>query len=116
VHELSLCDDLLSQVNTIAREHNASSVNSITVKIGPLSGVESTLLESAFAMMREGTVAEHARLLVQLSSVEVCCRRCGKQSKTVANHLICHTCGSSETTLISGDELILASVDMNCAA
>ena len=111
-----MCDDLLSQVNAIAREHNASSVNSITVQIGPLSGVESTLLESAFVLMREGTVAEHAHLLVQLLSIEVCCQLCGKQSETVANHLMCNACGSSETTLISGDELILASVEMNCAA
>ncbi|MCF7972079.1 MAG: hydrogenase maturation nickel metallochaperone HypA [Methylococcaceae bacterium] len=116
MHELSLCDDLLSQVGIIARENKASSVNSITLQIGPLSGVEPSLLESAFVMMREGTIAENAQFLVQISSVKVSCGLCGKQSEAAANHLVCGICGSFETTLISGDELILASVEMNCIA
>jgi Zn finger protein HypA/HybF involved in hydrogenase expression len=52
VHELSLCDDLLSLVVAIAAQHCAQSVESITVQIGALSGVEPILLESAFALIK----------------------------------------------------------------
>jgi hydrogenase nickel incorporation protein HypA/HybF len=51
VYELSLCDDLLNQVVAIAAQHKAQLVESITVPIGALSGVEPLLLESVFALI-----------------------------------------------------------------
>ena len=115
MHELSLCDDLLGQVVAIAAQNNAQSVESITVQIGALSGVEPALLDSAFTMIRAGTVAEQAQLIMQTSPVTVLCRKCGAQSEVSANRLLCNACQSHETTLLSGDELILASVALNCA-
>jgi hydrogenase nickel incorporation protein HypA/HybF len=115
VHELSLCDDLLGQVVAIAEQQCALSVENITVQIGALSGVEPALLESAFSMMKAGTVAEHAQLIMETSPVTVLCRRCGAQSEATANRLLCNACQSHETTLLSGNELILASVALNCA-
>lgn len=114
MHELSLCDDLLGQVVAIAAQNNAKSVESITVQFGALSGVEPILLESAFALIRVGTIAEQAELIMQPSPVIVLCHACGNQSETVANRLLCNACQSHETSLISGDELILASVALNC--
>jgi hydrogenase nickel incorporation protein HypA/HybF len=115
VHELSLCDDLLSQVVAIAKQHQAQSVESITVQMGALSGVEPLLLDSAFSMIKVGTVAENAELILQTSPVTVLCQLCGAQSEVAANRLLCNACQSHETTLLSGDELILASVALNCA-
>jgi hydrogenase nickel incorporation protein HypA/HybF len=115
VHELSLCDNLLSQVVTIAKQNNARSVESITVQIGALSGVEPILLDSAFSMIKVGTVAEQAQLILQTLPVIVLCQKCGTQSEVSANRLLCNACRSHETTLLSGDELLLASVALNCA-
>ena len=44
MHELSLCADLMDQVMTIAKTHNAEKVVRIIVRIGPLSGIEPMLL------------------------------------------------------------------------
>lgn len=115
MHELSLCDDLLGQVVIIAKQHHAQSVESITVQIGVLSGVEPALLDSAFTMIKAGTVAENALLIMETSPVTVLCRKCRTQSEAAANRLLCNACQSHETTLLSGDELILASVALNCA-
>jgi len=115
VHELSLCDDLLSQVVTIAAQNNAQSVESITVQIGDLSGVEPILLESAFDLIKVGSVAEQAQLIIQSSPVTVFCRECGAESEVAVNNLLCYACHSHETDVIKGDELILASVALNCA-
>lgn len=115
MHELSLCDDLLGQVVAIAAKNNAKSVESITVQIGALSGVEPILLESAFTLVRAGTIADQAQLIMQTTPVTVLCQRCGTQSEVAANRLLCNACQSHETTLLSGDELMLASVALNCA-
>ena len=115
LHELSLCDDLLSQVVAIARQHQAESVASITVNIGALSGIEPSLLETAFSLLKAGTVAELAELIIQQSPVIVFCPQCNAQTQVATNHLLCPVCLSSETTLMSGDEMILASVALNIA-
>ena len=114
MHELSLCDDLLGQVKTIATQNNAQSVESITVQIGALSGVEPILLESAFDLIKVGTIAEQAKLILQTSAVTVFCRVCGAESEVTVNNLLCNACKSNETEVIKGDELILASVALNC--
>jgi len=115
VHELSLCDDLLSQVKTIAAQNNAQSVESITVQIGELSGVEPVLLESAFDLIKVGSIAEQAKLILQTSAVTVFCRECGAESEVPVNKLLCYVCQSNETDVVKGNELILASVALNCA-
>ena len=77
MHELAVCQGLLSQVDRIAREHEARRVDRIVLSIGPLSGVEPPLLDRAFEIARMGTVAQDAVLEIQTGPVVVECRTCG---------------------------------------
>ena len=113
MHELSLCDDLMSQVLALAKQHNTQAVASITVNIGALSGVEPMLLESAFAISRVGTIAESAEFILKSVPVRIYCDNCGIEAETPANRLICPGCQSADTRLLSGDELILARVELD---
>ncbi len=115
MHELSLCDDLLSQVNNIAAQNNAQSVESITVQVGELSGVEPILLESAFDLIKVGTIAEQARLVLQTTAVVVFCRVCTAESEVTVNNLLCQACSSNQTEVVKGNELILSSVALACS-
>jgi len=112
VHELSLCEDLMRQVTALAAQHRARRVASISLRMGPLSGVEPDLLRNAFEISRAGSVAETAELLIEPQPVRVRCRRCGAESEASVNNLLCRACGAFETALISGDELILARVEL----
>ena len=60
MHELSVCNALISQVEAIAREHGAGRVESITLQLGALSGVEPPLLERAYPLAAAGTLADGA--------------------------------------------------------
>lgn len=112
MHELSICQSMLKQVSVIAREHQASSVMQITLRVGPLSGVEPKLLQSAFPLASAGTIADEATLLIESLPIRVQCRSCGQQSEVSPNRLTCHHCGDYKTQLISGDELLLANVEL----
>ena len=48
MHELAICQSLMEQVESIAHEREAKCVTSITIGIGPLSGVEFQLLKNAY--------------------------------------------------------------------
>ena len=112
MHELSICQGIMSQVNEIAFQNQATAVESITLKIGPLSGVEAPLLKQAFPFVAAQTIAENAELIIEELPVVILCNKCGSKSNTTTNKLICSQCGDYHTQLISGDEMLLASVEL----
>lgn len=112
MHELSVCIALLEQVERIASERAGSEVARIVVKLGPLSGVEAQLLRRSYPLAATGTVAERAELAVETTDVVVHCTLCGHDSTVLPNRLLCGECGDFRTRVVSGDELILQSVEL----
>lgn len=116
MHELSVCQGLIAQVECIALAHNARTVDKIVVRIGPLSGVEISLLRQAYTLACAETVAENAELVTEIQPIRVACETCGAETSARVNHLLCGACGDYRTRLLSGDEMILASVELNVDA
>jgi len=112
MHELSVCLSLLDQVERIAREHGADRVERILLRIGPLSGVEAPLLANAYPLAAAGTIAEHATLDIEPAPIRVKCTVCGAETETEPNRLICGACGDWHTRLVSGDEMLLANLEL----
>ena len=111
MHELSICQALIAQVELLAREQRAKRVLSLAVAVGPLSGVEANLLRQAYPFAAAGTVAEGAELAIEDRPIRVHCTSCGQDSDATANRLLCAYCGDWRTELVSGDELILSRVE-----
>ena len=112
MHELSVCQSLISQVTEIAARENANCVHQIRLRIGPLSGIEAALLIQAFPIAAAGSVAEGAELVINTLPVRVSCTQCGAESDVEPNRLLCSACGDYRTRLISGDEMLLASLEL----
>jgi hydrogenase nickel incorporation protein HypA/HybF len=115
MHELSVCLSLLDQVQRIADDHGATRVERIRLRIGPLSGVEAGLLKNAYPLAAAGTIAAGAALEIESAPVRVHCSECAEESDVSANRLLCARCGSHRTRLISGDEMLLASLELTLA-
>ncbi|NNJ96789.1 MAG: hydrogenase maturation nickel metallochaperone HypA [Gammaproteobacteria bacterium] len=112
MHELAICQALINQIESIAAERNAIRAVSIVIGMGPLSGVEAQLLEHAYPVASAGSVADGAELVIEKLPVRVRCTQCDKESDVSPNKLICKHCGDWRTTLLSGDELMLMSVEL----
>lgn len=115
MHELSICQALLDQVEDIARARGAVGVEQITVAVGPLSGVEPQLLSNAFAIARCGACAT-AELRFESAPLKIRCIECDVESECKPNALLCAQCGSFRTKVVSGDELMLLRVQLTTAA
>lgn len=113
MHELSICQALLDQLGRIVAEQGASRVERILLRVGPLSGVEAPLLLHAYPLAAAGTVAEGAELVIEPAPVRVACGACGAETAATPSRLLCGRCGSFRTRLLSGDELLLASVELS---
>tara|TARA_Y100001933_G_scaffold263481_1_gene325168 strand:+ start:1590 stop:2003 length:414 start_codon:yes stop_codon:yes gene_type:complete len=112
MHEMAVCNELLAQVRASAVQHGARSVATITVRIGALSGVEPDLLERAFTIARAGDYTDQARLVIETIGVRIRCRACGNENDAAANRLLCSACGGYTVDLVGGDELLLASIEL----
>jgi hydrogenase nickel incorporation protein HypA/HybF len=112
MHELSICQSLLDQVEHLAHEHQAQKVTLITLHLGPLAGVEGDLLVHAFTIARSGTVAAEAELVIETLPVRIRCPACGQEAETAPNQLTCPMCGEWRTEIVSGNEMLLAHVEM----
>jgi hydrogenase nickel incorporation protein HypA/HybF len=112
MHELAICQALISQVDDIARQHGAR-VHAVRVGIGPLAGIEPRLLADAFPMAGAGSAAEGSQLVIEETPLRVRCRVCGAESAAAVSRLLCGACGDWQTDLVAGDEMLLLSVELD---
>ncbi len=116
MHELAVAQALVEQVEAVIAQHGATQACLIRVRIGPLAGVVSELLASAFPLAAAGSRAEHATLDLVAAPIMVHCQTCGAETEAAMNRLLCGACGDWHTQIISGDELLLESVELETAA
>jgi hydrogenase nickel incorporation protein HypA/HybF len=112
MHELSVCRALIREAERVVRDRCAHRVARLSLRVGALSGVEPALLRDAFPAAAAGSCAQGARLEIERVPLRVACDACGAQTAALPNRLTCGACGQWRTRLLSGDELMLASVEL----
>lgn len=115
MHELSVAQALVEQVDAVIDQHNAAQASMIRVRIGPLAGVVPELLATAFPLAAAGSRMEHAELEFTHAPIQVHCQTCGAETEAAMNRLLCGACGDWHTQILSGDELLLESVELETA-
>jgi hydrogenase nickel incorporation protein HypA/HybF len=112
MHELSVCQALVQQLAAISAANGGGAVELVRLRIGPLAGVEAALLRHAFPLAAAGTIADGAELVIEAAGVVVQCQACGARSEAAPNRLLCGICDSFMVRMVSGDELLLESVEL----
>ena len=116
MHELSVCQALVTQLVTVSAANGGGTVELVRLRIGPLSGVESSLLRQAFPLAAAGTIAAGAELVIEAAAVVVQCNECGARTDAASNRMLCGACNGYRVRLVSGDEMLLESVELATAA
>lgn len=83
MHELSLLTDLMRKVEAVACEQGARRVVAVHVTLGALSHLSPDHFREHFARISQGTVAEDARLEVEILADPVDPRA----QEVILNHL-----------------------------
>lgn len=112
MHELAVAQALVEQVDAVIDQHKAAQASMVRVRIGPLAGVVPELLASAFPLAAAGSRMEFAVLEFIHAPIQVHCQTCGAETDAAMNHLVCGACGDWHTQVISGDDLLLESVEL----
>jgi len=104
MHSLAMAQDILEAALIEAEKHNAKHVKAISVKIGDGHFMESDSLQFCLEATAKGTIAEGARIEIELVGTTARCRECALVFP-VENHLpICPHCGDRNPEILGGDE------------
>jgi hydrogenase nickel incorporation protein HypA/HybF len=115
MHELSVCQALVQQLESISAANGGGAVELIRLRVGPLSGVEAELLRRAFPLAAAGSIADGAELVIEAAPVTVQCNACGARTEAKPNRMLCGACNSFRVRTVSGDEMLLESVELAAA-
>jgi hydrogenase nickel incorporation protein HypA/HybF len=105
VHELALCESVLSILQEQARTQRFDRVKTVWLQVGALSCAAPEALDFCFAAVVSGTLAEGARLEVIRTPGQAWCMRCGESVSIGERYDPCPQCGTFELQVTSGDEM-----------
>ena len=112
MHEYSVVQALLEQIEGVAEENEASKVTKIVVKIGVMSGIEAHLLEIAFNTFKERTICDSAEFVMHIQPLSIRCNSCNEISELEKIHYCCQKCGSTDVEVVDGEDMFLMSLEM----
>jgi len=112
MHEYSVVQALLEQIEDIAQQNEATKVSKIIVKIGVMSGIEAHLLEIAFNTFKEKTICDGAEFVMNIQPLKIRCNSCLSESELEKIHYCCPECGSTDVEVIDGEDMFLMSLEM----
>lgn len=109
MHEMAIAEAVLE----IVRSHaDGRRVERLDVKIGHLRQVVPSAFEFAFQLAAAGTNVEGAELVIEAVPAAVRCRACGADTRIDWFPLRCARCGGLDTDVVSGEELLVESLDV----
>jgi len=112
MHEYSVVQALLEQIEDSAKENNATEVTKIVTKIGVMSGIEAHLLEIAFNTFKEKTICDGAEFIMNIQPLTIECNSCKEISELEKIHYCCQKCQSVDVKVIDGEDMYLMSLEM----
>lgn len=114
MHEISLVQGLLTQLANLAKENGMSKILTVTMKIGPLSGVVEDSFRFGFEILSaENDLVKGAELIIETTPVTYRCTAClNTEHSADTKPDCCPKCGEPFLIPVGGDDLVLQTVEM----
>ncbi|MBX7432727.1 hydrogenase maturation nickel metallochaperone HypA [Mycobacterium sp. Y57] len=109
MHEMALTQ---SVVDAVCEHAAGRRVNSVRLEVGALCAVVPGAMQFCFELATEGTVADGARLDVDIQPGSARCRSCAQTFDLNDLILLC-TCGSADVEVLTGRELRILSMEVS---
>ncbi len=111
MHELGLVNYVVKTVGKIAEENNVKKIVSVTLAFGEVSGVVPEYLYKYWTWYtKKFPLFDGSQLICQEIPAVTWCDDCKTSYSTVAYGKTCPRCGSGNTWLIRGNEMLIGDV------
>lgn len=112
MHELSIAMSLVELASERARRAGAARVTRLNLRIGALRGIEDESMRQAFEAARIDSPCGDAELRIENVPLRARCRTCAAEYEIREADWACPTCAGEGELLDGGDELQLASIEV----
>lgn len=113
MHELSIMQSLVEQLDAIAHQHHADRIARFTIEVGELSNIVPEILVNAFALIKAETpLLAHTLMEVRQIPIILSCNACGRKFSPEMLKFRCDECGSVDVQMLQGEELLLRDVEL----
>ncbi len=109
MHEMAITQ---SVVDAVCEHAAGRHVQSVKVEVGALCAVVPDAMQFCFELATEGTVADGARLDVDVQPGSARCRSCGSSFELTDLILLC-PCGSADVEVLAGRDLRILSMEVS---
>ncbi|MGJ3249238.1 MAG: hydrogenase maturation nickel metallochaperone HypA [Elainellaceae cyanobacterium] len=113
MHEVGIMQTTLNIALDYANRQGATQIHQMTVRVGALSGVEPDALTFAFDVVVQGTIAEQARLRIDVIPAVCYCPACETEFQPSDWIYDCPVCHAVATELRQGKELELTTMEVS---
>ncbi|MFO7626203.1 MAG: hydrogenase maturation nickel metallochaperone HypA [Candidatus Fermentibacteraceae bacterium] len=111
MHEYSLAQDMAEVIVSVLG--GARRLSTVTVVMGPLSGVSAESLSFCFTEIASAKGLGSPELVVRKTVAEMLCSRCGHAWHSDDFSPGCPACGSWDRRIVSGREFFVESVEFD---
>jgi hydrogenase nickel incorporation protein HypA/HybF len=112
MHEVGIASAILEATRTEMTRHGMARPRRITVRIGELAAVDPEALQFCFGALTRDTEFETFELKIEICPRRHRCPACGAEFIVAGYDFCCNRCGEEKTIFTSGDQLELASLEM----
>ena len=112
MHELALCEAI---VDTVTEHAQGRPVRQVNLRIGHFRQVVPDTLTFCWGVRVRDTKLESSVLSITSVPAVVECGECASTTTLVDPYRLCGSCGSTNVTMISGEEFLVESLDLESA-
>jgi hydrogenase nickel incorporation protein HypA/HybF len=109
MHEMAITQ---SVVDAVCEHAAGRHVQSVKLQIGALCAVVPEAMQFCFELAAQGTIADGARLDLNVQPGSAHCRSCGDRFELRDLILLCH-CGSADVEVLAGRDLRILSMEVS---
>lgn len=112
MHELSVTESILSIASSHAETAKASKVTGINIVIGRLSSIVDDSVQFYWDFVAENSICEGAKLNFERRPAILKCFNCNTEFSIEKELTPCPTCGGYQTSILSGEEFYIDSIEI----
>jgi hydrogenase nickel incorporation protein HypA/HybF len=112
MHELAVTESILEIATQTAKEHAATKVTDIYLRLGQLSSIVDESVQFYWDVISQGTLAEGAQLHFTHVPARLRCKDCGTEFELTEELTPCPACQSITLEIIQGEEFQVDAIEI----
>jgi hydrogenase nickel incorporation protein HypA/HybF len=111
MHELRIAEDLTRIILEVAGKEKLTKVTDVNIIFGQMIQIVPDIFHFAFDEAVRETIAENAKVNIEILPVKMKCRICQNEFIISDNIFACKACNSVELDIIQGKEIFIKSIE-----